>query len=362
MNTPGYLLLRALRSPHVLPGLSQRDWDVLLCQAREGHVLARLAFQLDALGATGGLPPKVRDHLESAQVLAAEGERVVRWEVPLILRALAAADVPVILLKGAAYIMAGLPPARGRFCSDIDILVSRAKLKEVEEALLCEGWEMEGTNPYDEHYYRTWTHELPPLVHRERGTVLDVHHNLTPTVGRVPVDAAALLAAARPLGGKNLWVLAPADMVLHCATHLFQDGEVDRALRDLTDLDDLLRHFGADPGFWEGLAARARQLSLVTPLCHALGARRDLLGAPPPDELTGALRAGGPGWPASRLVGASIRRALLPGHPEPVRWGTGPARWLLYLRAHWQRMPLPLLTYHLARKGFAGLFAKPKAS
>jgi hypothetical protein len=358
MNAPGYLLLRALRSPRVLLGLSERDWEVVLCQAREGQLLARLACQLEALGATDDLPAKVRDHLQSAQAVAAEGERVIRWEVPFILRALAEVDVPVILLKGAAYVMAGLPPARGRFCSDIDILVPRARLKEVEEALLRGGWEMMHTDPYDEHYYRTWTHELPPLVHKERGTVLDVHHNLTPVVGRVPVDAAALLAAARPLDGQRLWVLAPADMVLHCATHLFQDGEVDRALRDLTDLDDLLRHFGAEAGFWGTLAARARELSLVTPLCHALGALRDLLGVPLPDELTAALG----GWPESRLVGASIRRALLPGYPEPERWGAGPARWLLYLRAHWQRMPLPLLSYHLARKGIAGLFAKPKAS
>jgi hypothetical protein len=36
-------------------------------------------------------------------------------------------------------------------------------------------------------------------------------------------------------------------MVLHSATHLFYDGELNHGLRDLVDLDDLLRHFsGAD--------------------------------------------------------------------------------------------------------------------
>jgi hypothetical protein len=358
MNAPDSLLLNALRAPRILLELSERDWEVVLCQAREGHLLARLAFQLDALGAMDDLPSKVRDHLESARLVAADGDRVVRWEIPFVLRALAPLDVPVILLKGAAYIMAGLPPARGRFCADIDILVPRARLQEVEEALLFAGWEMQGTDAYDERYYRSWTHELPPLVHRERHTELDVHHNLSPTIGRVPVDASALLAAARPLDGQRLWVLAPADMVLHSATHLFQDGTVDRALRDLTDLDDLLRHFGADPEFATQLLARARQLSLMTPLCHALGALRALLGAPLPEPLAAALGA----WPASRLVGSCIRRALLPGYPEPVPWGTAPARWLLYLRAHWERMPLPLLSYHLTRKSLAGLFAKPKAS
>ena len=40
-------------------------------------------------------------------------------------------------------------------------------------------------------------------------------------------------------------VLAPEDMVLHSATHLFNEGEFDRGLRDLNDLDLLLREFGA---------------------------------------------------------------------------------------------------------------------
>jgi hypothetical protein len=358
MDVANCLLIRALRWPGSLPSLGLREWDALVCQARQAHLLAHLAVRSQELGAWEQLPQRVREHLKSAEVVATASQRAVRWEVHQVLRALGEVDVPAILLKGAAYVMAGLPLARGRICSDVDILVPRPRLKQAEEALRRHGWEMGLTDAYDEHYYRTWAHELPPLVHRERRTFLDVHHNLTPTVGRIPVDAAALLAAARPLDGKNLQVLAPADMVLHSATHLFQDGELDRALRDLTDLDDLLRHFGVEAGFWEVLVARARQLSLLTPLCHALGALRDLLGVPLPDGLAAALGE----WPVSRLVGAAIRRALLPGYPEPVRWGTGPARWLLYLRAHWQRMPLPLLTYHLARKGLAGLFAKPKAS
>jgi hypothetical protein len=356
MKPSGGLLLQALREPRRLLDWDVRDWEVLLCQARQSSVLARLAYQLEDLGGTDRLPPKVCDHLESAKAAALEGERVVRWEVPLILRALSAVDVPVILLKGAAYIMAGLPPARGRLCSDIDILVPRAKLREVEEGLLQSGWQMDDVTPYDQHYYRTWTHELPPLVHRERGSEVDVHHNLTPAVGRFPLDAEQLIASARPLDGKKLWVLAPADMVLHCATHLFQDGEVDRALRDLTDLDDLLRHFGARAGFWDALAARARQLSLIRPLREALESLQDLLGTPLPEELTRGLGS------ASRVVRGAISRALMPGYPEPAPRWSRLARQALYLRAHWQRMPLSLLTYHLARKGLANLFTRPKTA
>ena len=56
-------------------------------------------------------------------------------------RALAPLDVPVILLKGTAYAAAGLEAGRGRSIGDLDILVPRAALPDVERALLAAGWE-----------------------------------------------------------------------------------------------------------------------------------------------------------------------------------------------------------------------------
>ena len=47
---------------------------------------------------------------------------------------------------------------------------------------------------------------------------------------------ATLLARARPLGDSGFHVLAPEDMVLHSAVHLYQEGELDHGMRDLLDL------------------------------------------------------------------------------------------------------------------------------
>ncbi|MGK4678352.1 nucleotidyltransferase family protein, partial [Salmonella enterica] len=84
------------------------------------------------------------------------------------------------------------------------------------------------------------------------------HHAILPETARTWPDPALLRAAAQPIpGSEGLWTLAPPDMVLHSAVHLFSEGETDHGLRDLLDLHRLLLHFGARPGFWEGLAARA---------------------------------------------------------------------------------------------------------
>ena len=61
-------------------------------------------------------------------------------------------------------------------------------------------------------------------------------------------------------GESRLRVLAPVDMVLHSATHLFCNEDVGNGLRDLVDLDSLLRDFALEPRFWPGLTARAAEL------------------------------------------------------------------------------------------------------
>ena len=75
--------------------------------------------------------PTVRDHLEAAGRIAAKHETSLRWETQRVSVALSGLDVPVILLKGAAYQARGLPAAIGRYSSDIDIMVPRERLEDL---------------------------------------------------------------------------------------------------------------------------------------------------------------------------------------------------------------------------------------
>lgn len=58
--------------------------------------------------------------------------------------------------------------------------------------------------------------------------------------------------------------------MLHSACHLFHEGEWGHGLRDLVDLDAMLRAFAAEPGFWSTLLVRAQDLNLGRPLYLAL--------------------------------------------------------------------------------------------
>ena len=70
---------------------------------------------------------------------------------------------------------------------------------EVEGALMLHGWSTTHHDAYDQRYYRKWMHELPPLKHNTRGTVLDVHHAILPVTARLKPDSRKLLAASRPI-------------------------------------------------------------------------------------------------------------------------------------------------------------------
>ena len=185
--------------------------------------------------------------------------------------------------------------------SDVDILVPFARLAEVEAALMLHGWSTTHHDAYDQRYYRQWMHELPPLRHNTRMTVLDVHHAILPLTARLKPDSAKLLAASRPIARRR----SPAcpvpggHGVAQRHASVSQRG-LSQGLRDLADLDSLLRHFGQEPGFWEELPRRAAELDLARPLYYGLRYASRFLGTPVPPEALPPRRRGATAATAGR--------------------------------------------------------------
>lgn len=356
-------LCQILITPTHALALDAPGWDRCIRLARASNVLARLAEMLDAHGLLPQVPQAPRQHLRAALALSARQRIAGLAEVERIREALAPHGLRCVLLKGAAYLAADLPTARGRLYGDIDLLFPRARLAEAESALMLAGWHSGDVTPYDQRYYRQWMHELPPFTHLQRYTVLDVHHNILPLTARHPPDAQRLLDEARELHNlPGIWVLSQRDMVLHSACHLFHEGEFPNGLRDLADLDSLLRNFSQTPDFWMQLLARAEQLHLMRPLHYALRYANAMLATPIPEEVRARVEASEVRPLRQGLMDALYLRALRPLHPlSDDRW-SGFARWLLYVRAHWLRMPPHLLAMHLARKAwyrFTGFSDRP---
>lgn len=355
MNSNSILLIRLLKSPRCCREFSPTDWDLAIRQARSANLIASLHYHLDSHALLDGVLAEVKLHLESARITALALARSVRWEVHCLVQALKEVGVPVILLKGAAYTLADLPVGRGRMFSDIDIIVPKSRLDEVERDLIRSGWITTHWDVYDQRYYRRWMHELPPMRHIKRKSSLDVHHTILPETADLHPDPSQLIANAQDTDSSGkVKIFAPIDMVLHSATHLFHDGELEHGTRDLFDLHQMLTDFADDPEFWDKLLERAEQQDLIRPLYYALRYTGQMFETKIPDEIQSKIQTGRPAVPLGVLMDWLFLRALMPDHPSCKMPFSGFARWLLYIRSHYLRMPLYLLIPHLIRKSIRG--------
>jgi hypothetical protein len=352
----GQPLLRFLRDPGIsCENFILSEWQNLLRTARRANLLSRVACMVHGRGLAEKLPSKVRYHLASALRVAESNQVSVLQEVRMVRSALAEQRVPVVLLKGAAYIAGKLAPAPGRLLSDIDILVPVEQLEIAERELVKSGWMPTKFDAYDQRYYRQWMHELPPLRHFGRGTSLDVHHTILPPTAALKPDVNKLWAQAISLPSYDgVFVLSPEDMVLHSATHLFHDGELENGLRDLVDIDSLIREFSTDSDFPDSLVRRAAELDLSRPLFYALRYCTKLLGTPFPEwALNITERQGSPGRGLVRLMDGLIMRSIGAVFDIKIPPLTHIAKFAMYVRSHYLRMPVYLLIPHLIRKQFS---------
>ncbi|MCH9675029.1 MAG: nucleotidyltransferase family protein [Gammaproteobacteria bacterium] len=349
------LLVEVLRDPTRITRLGGSDLDLLIRQGRAAQVLGTLRHRFHAQGLLSSLALGPRNHLDSAWYVAERLRQNVIWETHRICDALYHASVPVVVLKGGAYVLADLDIARGRTFNDIDILVPKSSLERVERDLRLAGWISTAENEYDQRYYRQWMHELPPMRHLNRLTVIDVHHAILPETARLHPDSEALLASAEPLDMReDLFVLEHLDMVLHSACHLFHEGEFNHGLRDLLDIDGLLRMFQDEPAFWERLQERAATLMLTRPLFYALKLSKHFFDTPTPEQTLRAIEKFGPRGGLKSVSLGLFERALAPTHPSCDGPLSGVSRAVLYIRSHYLRMPPRLLIPHLVRKSFRG--------
>ena len=353
-------LVSSLVDPACSVAFDLATWEVVVRVARSSQLLGTLAARLELAGRLDACPEPVRNHLRAAAIEARFLRHMALVETEHVARALRACSVPFALLKGASYIAADLPVASGRMLRDVDVLVPRARLAEVEAALIHAGWRADETlDAYDQRYYRAWSHQLPPMRRIDAPLEIDVHHAILPPTGRVRPDMDALWRDARTT--RRGWTVPePADQVVHAAVHLFQDSDCTSRLRDVVDIDALCRHFDAtQTGFWARVTRRAELHGAMRPVGYAIEFARGWLDTPVGADFDEAWKRTRGRW-GSRWVIERAKRSLLP--PDPDRGRDADSRRAaraMFVRSMWLRMPPWLLAYHAAMKGWRSATGRP---
>jgi hypothetical protein len=334
------LLVTLLRNPHSATRLTHVQWNGVIAAARAERLIGTLACRLEGQV----VPAAVRPILADARADAERESRQALWEADRARVALASLDVPVILLKGTAYVAAGLQAGEGRFIGDLDILVPRDALDVVETAILAAGWEWVKPDPYDDAYYRRWMHELPPMIHKERDRMIDIHHTILPLTARPTPDAAAMIAEAQPLAD-GLHILSPEHRVCHAAAHLIADGDLSGGLRNLWDIHCLCREAGdAQDDFYISIYEEAAHHDLFIPVWRALRLAQQLFGTPVKSYRAPIMVDHRTRWSDQLFINRLLARD---------GWGRETRkllRFMFFVRSHWLRMPPPMLARHLWTK------------
>lgn len=344
------LLLQGLHAPlHI----DEAHWERLLRVARMSGLHARLAAaNLDNAALSG----PVRRHLLSSARVAAYRSQMLRAEL-FRLAPLCHGDFPVIVLKGGAYVLQQRAMAVGRFVSDVDLLVPRQHLRTMEDRLLSAGWQTQKLDAYDERYYRDWSHETPPMRFPGRDLEVDLHHAITPVTGSLQFDPEILIHDSESVPGTPFRVLSAEDQVLHACLHCFHDGDLELRVREVVDIDGLLRTFAEREGFWGRLVGRASQFGLERPLWYGLRYANAWLDCPVPSSVLTGVPS--PSSLTRGFMDALVPLAMLPSDPDfPAPFRVRVARTLMQTRYHLLRMPPHLLAPHLARKTLRRLQAR----
>jgi len=346
-------LINLLSEPQLVESWPLKKLELAIRQAYRCDLLATLAYRLRQVGKLESMTNEsAKNHFLSMLNVSSSHKKFIAWEVNVLSQLFLQHDKKLILLKGAAYTISGLPSGDGRLYGDIDLLINKPELKEIESILRQGLWLPKAMDDYDINYYREWSHEIPPVYHATRRSVLDVHHAILPPTCKLKPDSKKILNNIVPIKGwPNVYVLSPSDMVLHSMTHLFHEGEFDHGLRDLIDIDALLRFFNEkDECFYDGLVDRAKELDLVLPLYYGVRYCNRLLGTPVPEKIFNDLNQYSPKF--SKIIDQLFYRALLPHHKSCDDGFSGISRWLLYVRSHYLRMPVKMLIPHLIRKAY----------
>ncbi|GEA02376.1 hypothetical protein KUL17_12730 [Alteromonas sp. KUL17] len=331
--------------------LSATEWRDLILVARANSLLPRVAsILLNSSDHDLYIPPRAHAHLVASIRHETLFHNQVVHEVKLVNSKVSGALTrKLIVLKGAGYVIAGSKAAKGRIFSDIDLLLLKNDIPKVERALHLFGFVSDTDSEYDQKYYREWAHEIPPLRHFQRGTVLDVHHNIIPVVsGRAPNIEFFFESTVETEYGVE--VLRPAAMFLHSAIHLFFSEEFTNGFRDLSDLSLLLDEIIDDDVELSYLFSLAGNTGFENELFLAFRYLERVFDRQIPAHIYQRFKQPLPKGIRLGLNDFIFGKVLAANHRLVDVKFRGLAQWLAFVRGHLLKMPFNILVKHTASK------------
>jgi hypothetical protein len=255
-------------------------------------------------------------------------------ELQQVVNRLQGAGIPVLLLKGAALLVAYYGDPGLRPMADCDLLVPYAMAPQALDVLSGSAWKAYGAAPHAQ-----------ALTHAN-GLDLDLHWNVFADLGGPTVDEPLWQAAVpAALADTSVLVLCPADQLLHVCVHAALWSQTP-GIRWIADAAVLVR---AEPGIdWDRLIAQAQRCRMTLATRTMLRYLRERFHVAIPDGVLRRIEA----TEISRSERVHFARQAVPVDSRPVMFETWMvcAYYVRWARARRRRLsPAGFVRYLAAR-------------
>ena len=242
------------------------DWGQLVSKAQIQGLAPLMYWLLSKSGKFSSIPEPARNSLRlNYSVTWIKNQKILK-DLESLAKIFKQADIPLVLLKGACFVLTIYPDIGLRPMDDLDILVPASRLSEAVQIAHSLGFG-DKTPTVPEAFpglNDLLNHEVCLQKAGPSSTILEIHNSLMADKAflyAVPMDW--FWKQTEPLGGKLeahfqfLRMLTPTAQVLYGAAHaMLEHGGKNAPLRWFYDLDRLIRSYpgGMD---WDILLSQA---------------------------------------------------------------------------------------------------------
>ena len=211
-------------------------------------------------------------------------------ELDRVLTALDAADIPVIVLKGAALAQTLYPDPGLRPMSDLDLLVSFERLDHAVQTANDFGYQGDDAVSYWPSLERVLGHH--ERLQNKKDVNLELHWSLTQAINGDHTLTDWFWEQTQPLSSNSeAQMLSPTSHLMYLSAHLFLGhGAARGLLLWLYDLHLLLAD-SSNKIDWDALLAQAQRLKWNAPLAAALSQLQDIFEMEIPPEILESLKS-----------------------------------------------------------------------
>lgn len=273
--------------------LDSQDWDNLLVAASQQGLSLLLYDRLSSPLLKELVPEPVQGSLRETYLQVTARNMVMLHHAKALLEELRGRGIEVIALKGL-YLAEKVYTGIGlRTFGDIDLLLHRPDLPAALEIMRDLGYEL--STWYDPADANIDIKHLPPLI-KTNAPVVELHWTILEEDKPFTIDVDALWARSVPvdIAGVNVRGLGVEDLLLHLGLHLTYQHRLAAGVRNLYDIDAVIRREVVD---WQQLVATAHLWHAERVTWLTLRLLEDIAETPLPDD---------------------VFTQLIPSQPDPV--------------------------------------------